>query len=419
MARKPLRLLHAANLRLDCPLQQFGTLPDDVRNTMDEAAFTAFDRLIGLAIERDVDALLLTGNSFDAAAGSLDADVSLRHGFERLDDRGIPVFVTPGMLDPVAAWNEFPPLPENVTILSSADDPAVDLTDHGHLLATLVAVHADSSIEPHELDNLFESRPSQPGERPFVVGLLLPHRGPLHGGSTAQFAALDWLACAAGETVATHLPLTDGVVNAQSGPQGLSPAEAGSRGATLLEVDGQRRVRQSFVPLAPVRWESLTQSLDRVNGRDDLLERMLTTVEKLPSYPGELVRVIDWTLDRTNGETHGWELASAVQELSAMVTELTDQPAGLRYVHRIRPLDSDLSNIEPAHRELLTEYLLALDRRTPVERPAMTKWLAEAHLGEALKTSRWEHWAESVEPAAVARRAQQLGWQWFASIGKK
>lgn len=419
MAAKPLRLLHAANLRLDCPLQQFGTWSDEIRDIIESATLVAFERLISLAIERDVDALLITGNSFDASVASLSAEVALRTGFERLDERSIPVFVTPGRLDPIAAWDDLPSLPGNVTVLANSDDTPIDLMDHGRLLATLLPVTADSAVEPHELDNILAARANHASDRPFVVGLALPTRDSVRGNVASRFAALDWLACAAGDNVTTQLPLTDGTIHAQEGPQGLSIDEAGPRGVTLLEVDAQRRVKQSTIVLGPVRWEQITQSLDRVTSRDDLLERMMAAVERLPSPPGELMRIVHWKLDRTTGETRGWEMESAIQELAASLTELTDQPDGLRYIHQIQPLDPDLSLIEPAHRELLTEYLLALDRRSPIERSAMGRWLTDARLGEALKSSRWEEWADLVTPENVAERAQQLGWQWFTQIGKK
>ncbi len=419
MGAKPLRLLHAANLRLDCPLQQFGTWSDDVRDLLESATFVAFERLVGLAIERDVDALLITGNSFDASVASLSAEVALRTGFERLDERSIPVFVTPGHLDPVTAWEDLPSLPENVTILADAHDTPIDLTDRGRLLATLIPVTADSAVEPHELDNIFAARSAAASERPFVVGLALPMRESIRANLVTRFAALDWLACAAGDNVASHLPLTDGTVNAQRGPQGLSIEECGPCGATLLEVDAQRRMKQSLIPLGPVRWEQITQSLDRVTSRDDVLERMLAAVERLSSPPGELMRIIHWKLDRTTGEARGWEMESAIHELAASLTDLTDQSGGLRYIHQIQPLDPDLSLIEPAHRELLTEYLLALDRRSPVDSHAMSRWLAEARLSDVFKSNRWEQWADAVDPETIAERAQQLGWQWFATIGKR
>ena len=70
MAVKPLRMLHAANLRLDCPLQHITALQEDVRDIVENASLAVFDRLVSLAIERDVDALLITGNSFDASVAS-------------------------------------------------------------------------------------------------------------------------------------------------------------------------------------------------------------------------------------------------------------------------------------------------------------------------------------------------------------
>lgn len=418
MAAKPLRLLHAANLRLDCPLQHIAPLADEVREVVETATLTAFDRLVSLAIERDVDALLITGNSFDASVASLAAEVALRNGFERLDERQIPVFVTPGQLDPASAWLELPTLPENITLLTDLEEPPIDLTDRGRLLATLLPVTVDAAVEPHELDNLFAARAGNLLDRPFVVGLLLPDRPGVRNAPSARFAALDWLACSADDAQG-DLPLTDGVVNGQHGPQGLSFDETGPRGATLLEVDGQRRVKQSLIPLAPVRWEQLTQKLDGIRNRDDLLERMLAAMECLSDLPGELVRFIDWKLDRTTAEANGWEGDAAVSELASALTQLTDRADGLRYVHRVRPLDPDLSLIDPGHRELLTEYLLAMDRRSPVTRPAMTKWLAEAKIANTLKTGRWESWADSVEPAAVAAHAQQLGWDWFAMMSNK
>ena len=392
MAAKPLRLLHAANLQLDCPLQHVAGLHDDARDIIDIATLTAFDRLVSLAIERDVDALLITGNSFDASVASLPAEVALRNGFERLDERQIPVFVTPGKLDPASAWLELPALPENVTLLTD--------------------------LEPFELDNLFESRANNVLDRPFVVGLLLPDRPSVRNAPSSRFAALDWLACSVSEAT-SELPLTDAIVNAQAGPQGMSFEETGPRGAMLLEVDAQRRIKQTLIPLAPVRWERITQSLDGVRNRDDLLERMLAAVERLSDLPGELLRFIDWKLDRTSGEANGWEADAAVTELSAALTQLTDQPEGLRYVHRVRPLDPDLSLIESGHRELLTEYLLALDRRSPVTRPAMTKWLTDGRVANTLKAGRWESWSDAVEPATVASQAQQLGWDWFTAMGQK
>lgn len=422
MAAKPLRLLHAANLRLDCPLQGLGTLHDEIREIVETATLTAFERLITVAIEKDVDALLITGNTFDATYASLAAEVALRDGFARLDDRQIPVLVTPGEMDPVSAWLELPRLPSNVTIFTDVEEDPVDLTDRGHLLATFLPVASDSSVEPAELLNILGGRTNRSGERPFVVGMLLPDRAT--GRQThaklvpAQFAALDWLVCAAG-TETHSLPLTDAHVHAQAAAQGAGLAECGPHGATLLEVDSHRKTKKSLITLASVRWERLTQTIDHSRNRDDLLERMLSQLERLTPVKGELLRIVDWQLDRTSGDANGWEADAAAKELTEALTELSDHPDGIRYVHRVHAVEPDLTLIEPAHREVLTEYLLALERRAPSGPGVFTKWLADAKVGDVLKAGRYEQWTEAVVPEEVTDLAQQLGWKWMTAIGKK
>lgn len=421
MASKPLRLLHAANVRLDCPLRGVGTVSEEIREIVDTATLIAFDRIVTASIDKDVDALLITGNTFDAGYPSLAAEVAMRDGFDRLAERHIPVFITPGDMDPVSAWHELPRLPDNVTVFGDVHDAAVDLTDHGHLLATLLPVTADTSIDPEELANILGGRTNQKGERPFVVGLLLDRQKGGHDRYKlvpSRFAALDWLVCAAG-TDTDSLPLTDGHIHTQVSSQGLSLAEAGANGITLLEVDSNRKTKKTSIPLAPVRWEKIVQPIDHVRGRDDLLERMLAQLERLPHFKGELVRIVQWNLERTSGDANGWDLESTAKEIADALTETTDRPDGLRYLHRVHPLEPDLTLIEPAHREVLTEYLLALERRAPANQSAFAKWIAEARVGDVLNSNRWEPWAEAISPEQVTERAQQLGWKWFATIGKK
>jgi hypothetical protein len=88
-------------------------------------------------------------------------------------------------------------------------------------------------------------------------------------------------------------------------------------------------------------------------------------------------------------------------------------------VHHIHAVDPDLTLVEPGHREVLTEYLLALGRRPAANSAVFAKWLADARIGNVLKPGSWDQWTESISPQHVTERAQKLGWKWFASIGKK
>lgn len=422
MAAKPLRFLHAANLRLDVPLRGTGDVEDEIREIVQSATLTAFDRVVSTAIDKDVDALLITGNSFDASDASLAAEVTMRDGFSRLAERHIPVFVTPGQIDPAAAWSELPRLPDNVTVFTDVDETPVDLTDHGHLLATLLPVTAETAIAPQELDDIIRGRTNSRGDRPFVIGMLLTDRVTTHHDrhtlSPARFAALDWLVCPAGTNTGS-LPLTDGHIHSQASPQGINTSESGAHGVTLLEVDSHHKTRQIPIPLAPVRWERIIQPIDGARCRDDLLERMLAQLERLPDFKGELVRIVDWTLNRTSGDANGWETDAAARELAIALTELSDQPDGLRYVHHVQAVEPDLTLVEAAHREVLTELLLSLELRSSIDRDAFSKWIADAKVGNVLTAGRWERWVDAISPEQVKVRARELSWKWFASVGKK
>ena len=421
MAAKPLRLLHAANLQLDCPLRGIGSIRDDIREIVDSATLTAFERIVTTSLEKDVDALVITGNTFDASYPSLAAEVALRDAFSRLAERQIPVFVVPGRIDPGSAWQEMPPLPKNFTVFLDPGETPIDLTDHGHLLATILPVTAETSIEPEELANIQGGRTSARGDRPFMVGLLLTdrvvekHERPRL--SAARSAALDWLLCPSGADT-DSLPLTDGHIFTQTSPQGMGRSQTGVHGVTLLEVDPNRKTKKTVINLAPVRWEKITQNIDNVSSQDALVERMVAQLERLPQLKGEVLRVIEWQLSRTSSDALGWATEAAANELSVALTELSDQPDGLRYVHLIHPVELDLSLIEPAHREVLTEYLLALERRSSVDQRAFSKWLSDAHVEETLKGGHWEQWTQSIQPEQVTERAKQLGWNWFSTIGK-
>ena len=421
MAAKPLRLLHAANLQLDCPLRGTGSISDDVREVAETATLTAFERIVATSLEKDVDALVITGNTFDASYPSLAAEVALRDGFSRLAERQVPVFIVPGRIDPGSAWQEMPPLPKNVTVFLDPNETPIDLTDHGHLLATILPVTAETSIDPEELAYIQGGRTSAMGDRPFMVGLLLTDRVVEKQErprlSAARFAALDWLLCPAGADT-DSLPLTDGHIFTQTAPQGMSPSETGTHGVTLLEVDSSRKTKKTVISLAPVRWERLNQSVDNINSQEELVDRMVAQLERLPLLKGEALRIIEWQLNRSSSDTLGWATEVAANELSVALTELSDHPDGLRYLHRIHPVELDLSLIEPAHREVLTEYLLALERRGSVDQRAFSKWLSDAHAGEVLKSGHWEQWTQSIPPGQVTGRAKQLGWNWFSTIGK-
>lgn len=92
-----IRLLHTADLHLGAPLKNFGELGRERRRDF----LKTFDRIINLAIKREVDCLLVAGDLFDATEVDAETVGRVQDGFARLDGRGIRVVLIPGTHDNV------------------------------------------------------------------------------------------------------------------------------------------------------------------------------------------------------------------------------------------------------------------------------------------------------------------------------
>jgi hypothetical protein len=421
MGASSLRFLHAAAVHLDCPIRQLGSVPRDTLDLLASATLTAWERLIEAAVTQGVDGLFLTGDTFDSEAGSLAADVALRQGLERLAENEIPVFVTPGWLDPHAAWSELPSLPDNVTLFDSAWDAAVDLTDSGRTIAVILPVSAETDVEPPELERLRNGGRSSSGSRPPSLGLLWDtgddHHPPAEGAAAAdpRFASLDVLLCRDAAATAT-LPLTDAKVLRQSAPQGMTLAETGSRGATLLQFDPSGQLTTRHLPLGPVRRERLTVRLDLARRRDDVCDQMLAQLEELPVFPGEQMRLIEWAFSGTDAAWQRLDFTeAAAEETVQTLLELTDQPGRLRYGHQAAPLWSGDTD-ELTMGELWRDYQTLFDQRPAATLDELRSLATELRPQATAAGGPWERWLSQLDPAAVAQRSRQYGRRWFAGV---
>lgn len=418
MSTTMVKFLHADSVQLDMPLRGVGKLPRDAVDLVASATLIAWERLIDAAVTHGVDALLLTGDTFDAASESLAADVALRQGFERLLEHEIPVFVVPGRLDPVSAWQQIPALPENVTYFDSPWDAAVDLTDHGRLLARLLPVSSATDVSPPELQRLQAQAKSARDAGSISVGLLWHAHDPdmeeeQPAADERRFAALNLLCCGS-DVDDVYLPITDGVVHRQSAPQGMTIDEIGPRGAMLLQFDAQRQLSRRLIALGPVRRERLTVQLETARHRDELCEQMLAQLEDMPSLPGEQMRLIRWSFAGPAAARKRLAFEeSAAAEVLETLTGLTDQPGGLRYLHEAVPLWQDQA-VSAELGELWREYLELFDDLPPLTHDELMRLAQELRPQQALPSGAWEKWLQQLDPQAVKQRARKYARKWFA-----
>ncbi|PLX93231.1 MAG: DNA repair exonuclease [Desulfuromonas sp.] len=94
-----IRLLHTADLHLDAPFPSLGEREEQRRNDL----LNTFDRLLNLAIKREVHLFLIAGDLFDSPKPSDACVARVQNGLQRLVDRGIVPVILPGTHDNVVA----------------------------------------------------------------------------------------------------------------------------------------------------------------------------------------------------------------------------------------------------------------------------------------------------------------------------
>jgi DNA repair exonuclease SbcCD nuclease subunit len=72
---KPFSFVHTADLHLDSPFKGISEVSKEISLELTEATFNAFNKIIDLCIEKQVDFLLIVGDIYDGADRSLRAQL--------------------------------------------------------------------------------------------------------------------------------------------------------------------------------------------------------------------------------------------------------------------------------------------------------------------------------------------------------
>ncbi|GIX03364.1 MAG: hypothetical protein KatS3mg113_0370 [Planctomycetaceae bacterium] len=405
----PVRLLHVADAQLDQPPRGLGTIPRELGETLAQASLTTWERIVETAITYQVAGVLLTGNTWVPHEASLAAEVALRQAFERWEEHEITVWITPGPLDPPEAWDQLPELPRTVTVFTALQEDAVELTDHGRTMALLQPVgpwleRPGPCVRQHGSNH------------PFIVGLwwdtglLPPEVVPTH----LLTPTVD-VVCAGQQARTQGWLRPDTPVLRQHAPVAYMPDDTGPRGVTLIEIDPQRRFTARPLPLSLIRREQLRIDVGTARHLDDVCDLMLGAIEQLPSIPGEMVRCIGWSLIGSArqlqpliGEEH------QAQQLLEMLTELTDQPPQLQYIHRLHPWWHSCTDVPPE--EGIWRDYLALWEQVRDQRSGDLQRIVEELRPQAQAMPMWERSRPLLEPSQIWQEACDQARRWFAGL---
>ena len=158
-----MRFLHAADLHLDSPLQSLALRNPVLRERLSRASREALRRLVDVAIEESVDALVLAGDLFDSGVPDLTARAALVGELARLERAGIDTAIIWGNHDATLAADRYGPLGDRIHILTR-NRPTFRIEG--------AAIHGIGFAQRHIEKSLL---PNYPTREPGIVNIGLMH----------------------------------------------------------------------------------------------------------------------------------------------------------------------------------------------------------------------------------------------------
>ena len=269
-------------------------LPDNILDwgidPEDLAPAAALKLSVDFAIEQSVDAVLFAGDVVESTNARFEAILPLEQNICRLLDAGIQVIAVAGNHD-VVALPRLASLIDGLEVLGVGGQWASQtITKNQQPVAEIVGW---SFGERFVLQSPLAQLLAEPLE---LVSPTVPRIGLLHadldasGGHYAPIrqVELDNTEYDAWLLGHIHKPsLRNSMDSGDSAPSGylgsligLDPSETGPHGPWLIKVLGHGNLRLEHVPLAPLRWEHLSVSVDEIEHVEDLPDRILVEAEK-------------------------------------------------------------------------------------------------------------------------------------------
>jgi len=276
----PLKILAAADLHLG---RRPSRLPSELTDRIaarELGPAGAWERLVDLAVDEKVDALLLAGDVVEAEDDFFEAYAELHRGVTRLAEAGVRVFAVAGNHD----TRVLPYLSDEVEAFEllgrGGEWESVHLEANGEKATLWGWSFPQASVREDPVSGLSFSRGPGPN-----LGLLHCDRDQV-GSSYAPVSSRSLEAAGLDAWLLGHIHAPDGLSLSRptgylGSLTGLDPGEPGPRGAWLLTIDQGTLTEFRRVALAPLRWVRLEVSLDGLDEPEEARRRVLDRLRKL------------------------------------------------------------------------------------------------------------------------------------------
>jgi DNA repair protein SbcD/Mre11 len=279
------KILHAADIHLDSPLQKLSSYEHAPVDRIRGASRRALENMVDLAIRESVSLVVIAGDLYDGDWPDQNTGLFFVGQANKLVQAGIPLVVIRGNHDAANLMTSTLPLPKNPD--GSAIMMQADRVDMRRLEDIGIVVHGRSFRTRAEKENMAADYPA-PFNGMFNVGLLHTsltgaeghdHYAPC---TPAQLADRNYDYWALGHVHARGEHGLEGSapVVFSGNIQGRHIRETGPKGCVIVEVCGTHDCTRTFHELDVVRWQMCTLNVSAMQHSDEVIDAFQAWLQK-------------------------------------------------------------------------------------------------------------------------------------------
>jgi DNA repair exonuclease SbcCD nuclease subunit len=278
----PYRFVHSADVHLDSPLRSLALRNPDLAELIGNATRRAFENIVELCLEEQVDALLLAGDLYDGDQTSMKTARFLAAQIRRLDEAGIRVFIIRGNHDALSRITHELVLPETAKVFGGrADAIAIERANSDFP----VVIHGLSFTKPLAPESLIPKY-RLPVEGAVNIGMLhtslagAPGHDAYAPCSLADLQRTGFRYWALGHVHKRSVTDGDCAIVMPGMPQGRDINEAGAKSVSLVTVGDDRslRIEERITSLA--QFERVSVDATGIEDWRDLVAALARALER-------------------------------------------------------------------------------------------------------------------------------------------
>ncbi|TWT83505.1 putative metallophosphoesterase YhaO [Planctomycetes bacterium CA13] len=289
------RVLHAADIHLDSPLQKLQSYEDAPVDQIRGASRRALENMVELAIDEAVDLVVIAGDLYDGDWRDQNTGLFFVGQAAKLVGAGIPVVVIRGNHDAANIMTSSLPLPKNPDgsdiMMASAKVDCRTFESLG------ISVHGRSFSKRAETKDLSKRYP-KPHAGMFNLGLLHTSLTGAEGHDSyspctpIQLTDKEYDYWALGHV---HLRGSHGIeagapIVFSGNVQGRHIRETGEKGCIIVDIDSRNEATHSFHPLDVVRWEVCHLDARSIEHTDEIIDQFESWLnQKIGEAAGRMI----------------------------------------------------------------------------------------------------------------------------------